>query len=122
MTSTTPTPSETKNNAPTLTPVFKAYCAAKENGDEAALRRVFSSDTIADLEKQMEADGMDSLVEFLSTDRVTTSNCEIRNEEIRGNEAIAEVRTEGMPNGAEILFVKEGGEWKMSTRLPEFSN
>ncbi|HSI88210.1 MAG TPA: hypothetical protein VK918_04085, partial [Pyrinomonadaceae bacterium] len=66
LTSTTPTPAETTNNAPTLTPVVKAYCAAMEKGDEAGLRRVFSSDTIADLQKQMAEDGEDSLVEFLS--------------------------------------------------------
>jgi hypothetical protein len=120
LTSTTPTPAETTNKAPTLTPVVKAYCEAMEKGDEAGLRRVFSSDTIADLEKQMAADGEDNLAEFLSGERVTTANCEARNEEIRGNEAVAELRTEGMPNGAQVLFVKEGNDWKLTTRMPNF--
>ena len=123
LTATTPTPAGKTNDAPTLTPVAEAYCAAKEKGDEAALRRVFDSDSLQDLEKQMDADGIDSLVEFLSLDRVTTANCELWNEKfIDDNQATAILRTESMPQGGEVLFVKEGGEWKMSTRLPEFSN
>ena len=34
----TPAPEQTTNNAPTLTPVFKAYCEAKVKNDEAGLR------------------------------------------------------------------------------------
>src|SRR5688572_25583489 len=42
----TPAAEQTTNNAPTLTPVYKAYCAAWVKKDEAALRKVYSSDTI----------------------------------------------------------------------------
>lgn len=113
----TPAPEQTRNNAPTLTPVYKAYCLAMEKQDEAAIRKVYSADTIKFLEGEAKADGV-SLMKYLSTDRVTTELCEVRNEEITGDTAIAEIRTAGMPNGIKIIFVKEGGEWKLTTRSP----
>jgi hypothetical protein len=59
-------------------------------------------------------------MEFLSTDKVTTAKCDIRNEEITGDSAVAEVTTAGMPNGGKIVFVKEGGEWKITNRVAGF--
>jgi hypothetical protein len=115
---TTPAPEQTTNNAPTLSPVFKAYCAAMEKKNEAAIRKVYSKDTLEDFEKDMKAEGSKTLVEYLSTDQVTTALCDIRNEVITGDTAIAEVKTAGMPNGAKIVFVKEGPEWKITNRSP----
>ena len=43
----------------------------------------------------------------------------MRNEQIEGNTGVAEVRTEGMPNGARIKFVKENGEWKVTNESPD---
>lgn len=117
---TTPTPASTLNAAPTLLPVFKAYCAAMEKKDEAAIRKVYAAETLADFEKVMKEDGLKSLNELLSTDQVTTALCEIRNEVITGDTAVAEVKTAGMPNGGKIVFVKEGGEWKLTNRVPGF--
>lgn len=116
LTATTPTPEETKNQAETITPVYKAYCAAMEKKDEAAIRKIYSQETLKMFEADMKADGIKSLVEFLSTDKVTTKLCEVRNEQIQGETAIAEVRAEGYPNGIKIKFVKENGEWKMTNQ------
>jgi hypothetical protein len=116
---TTPTPESTTNNAPTLTPVYKAYCAAWVKKDEAGLRKVYSSDTIADFEKSMKEDGIRSLVDFLSDDKASNELCEARNEKITGDTATAEVKTLGYPNGITVVFVKENGEWKLTNRRPE---
>lgn len=116
---TTPTPEATTNNAPTLTPVYKAYCAAWVKKDEAALRKVYSSDTIADFEKTMKEDGIRSLVDFLSDDKASNELCEARNEKITGDTATAEVKTLGYPNGITVVFIKENGEWKLTNRRPE---
>lgn len=113
------TPEPTVNNAPTLTPVYKAYCAAMEKKDEAAIRRVYSSDTIRDFEKKMKAMGIKSLMEYLEDDKASSSLCEVRNEKIEGDLATAEVRTTGYPNGLVAVFVKENGEWKLTNRRPE---
>lgn len=115
----TPTPEQTTNNAPTLAPVYKAYCAAWVKKDEAGLRKVYSSDTIKDFEKQMKEDGIKSLVEFLADDQASNELCEARNEKISGDTATAEVRTKGYPSGITVVFVKEGGEWKLTNRRPE---
>ena len=115
----TATPEATANNAPTLNPVYKAYCAAWEKKDEKALRAVYSSDTIKDFEQQMKEDNIRSLSEFLAEDNASTSLCEARNEKITGDTATAEVRTKGYPNGITVVFVKENGEWKLTNRRPE---
>lgn len=115
----TPTPEQTINNAPTLTPVYKAYCAAMVKKDEAALRRIYSSDTIAYFEKEMKADGVKSLLEYLSDDQVTNELCEVRNEQINGDRGVAEIRSKGYPNGIKVIFVKENGQWKLTNRSPE---
>ena len=114
----TPAPEQTSNNAPTLTPVFKAYCEAMEKKNEAGIRKVYSKDTLEEFEKDMKEEGSKSLVEYLSIDQVTTALCDIRNEVITGETAVAEVKTAGMPNGAKIVFVKEGNDWKITNRSP----
>lgn len=114
----TPAPEQTTNAAPTLKPVFSSYCAAMERKDEAGIRRVYSKDTIEIFEKEMKAEGSKTLAQYLSVDQVTTALCEIRNEVITGNEAVAEVKTAGMPNGAKVVFVKEGNDWKLTNRSP----
>ncbi len=117
---TTPTPAATTNNAPTLTPVYKAYCDAMVKKDESALRKVFSSDTIRGIEASIKQDAIKppTLVKYFEDEQVTNDLCEVRNEQINGNEAIAEVRTKGTPNGVLIVFVKEGADWKLTNRSP----
>lgn len=114
----TPVQEQTTNNAPTLTPVYRAYCAAMVKKDEAALRKLYSQDTIKYLESEMKADGEKSLIKYLEDDGVTNELCEVRNEQIQGESAVAEIRSEGYPNGIKVVFVKENGEWKLTNRQP----
>lgn len=106
------------NAAPTLTPVFKAYCDAWVKKDEAALRKVYSADTIKYFEAEMKAEKVKTLIKFLEDDAVTGKICEVRNEVITGDKAIAEIRADAYPNGIKIEFVKEDGEWKMTNKSP----
>lgn len=116
---TTPTPEQTTNNAPTLTPVYKAYCSAMEKNDEAALRKLYSQDTIKNFEEQMKDEGIKTLMKFLENEKVTNQLCEVRNEKINGDTAVAEIRATPYPNGIKVLFVKENGEWKLTNRDPD---
>lgn len=121
---TTKTPeTSTTNNAPTITPVVKSYCEALAKKDEAGLRKVFSSETLKYYETEMKAEGKKSMVEyFMQTESPNNKICEARNETIQGDTAIAEVRTDSMPNGAKYKFVKENGEWKMTNESPDFQS
>jgi hypothetical protein len=118
---TSKTPTEaTTNDAPTVAPVFKAYCDALTKKDEAALRKVYSQATLRSLEADMKAENEKSLVKYLEADRVSNKLCEVRNEKIEGDVGVAEVKTEGAPNGFKVKFVKENGEWKLTNESPEF--
>ena len=113
----------TTNEAPTLTPVYKAFCEAMNKKDEAALRKLLTKDTQAYWEKEMQSEEKKvPLVEYISeTEPIKDpSKCGVRNEKISGNTALAEIRNENVPNGFVIKFVKENGEWKITNQSPEF--
>ncbi|MFN0277630.1 MAG: nuclear transport factor 2 family protein [Pyrinomonadaceae bacterium] len=112
------TPEELKNNAPTLTPVFKAYCEAWKKNDEAALRKVYSQDTIKFFESQMKLEKIKTLIKYLEGDKVAGEPCEVINEKIDGDKAVARIRTDKYPNGIQVVFVKEEGEWRMTNKSP----
>jgi len=120
METTKATPEAVTNEAPTLKPVFKAYCDAMTKKDEAALRKVYSQATLKSLEADMKAENQKSLMKFLETEQVSNELCEVRNEKIEGDVGSAQVMTKGMPNGARLKFVKENGEWKLTTEIPDF--
>jgi hypothetical protein len=111
-------PEEVSNNAPTLTPIFKAYCEAWVKNDEAALRKVYSADTIKQFEGEMKEEKTKSLLKLLSADKVSGTPCEVRNEKITGDTATATIVSNKMPNGVKVVFVKENGEWKLTTKSP----
>ncbi len=115
---TTPTPAPMKNDAPTLTPVYLAYCEAMEKKDEAAVRAAYSSDTVKFFEQEAKADGI-AFMEYLFDDEASSKLCEVRNEEITGDTAVAEIRSASIKSWIRIVFVKEGGEWKLTNRSPD---
>ncbi len=111
----------TTNDAPTITPVVVAFYDALKRKDDAALRRVYSQATLKTLEADMKADEMNSLFEFITaTEIVPDQPFEVRNEQIQGNTAVAEIRGGSYPNGIRRIFVKENNEWKMTNDSPAF--
>ncbi len=117
---TQPTQDQVTNDAPTLTPLFKAYCDAKMKNDEAALRKVFTKDTIQSFEEQMKSDDIKTLVEFLEDEKVSDKRCEVKNEKITGDTAVAKIYIDSYPNGLDLHFEKENGEWKMTNKSPNY--
>ena len=89
-----------------------------EKKDEAALRKVFSTETLQYFAGEMKEDNVKTLVDLLSDEQVSSDLCEVRNEQINGDTGVAEVRTKGYPNGLKLVFVKENGEWKLTTKSP----
>ena len=111
----------TTNNAPTLTPVVMAFYEALKKKDEAALRKVYSQKTLKTMEADMKTDEINSFYEFITfSEQVPDRPFEVRNEQIQGDTAVAEIRGGSYPNGIRRIFVKENGEWKMTNDSPEF--
>ncbi|MCA1608080.1 MAG: hypothetical protein LC730_01285, partial [Acidobacteria bacterium] len=106
------------NNAPILTPVYQAYCAALAKKDDAGIRRAVDAETIKFWQDDMKEEGSKTIAEYLSGEQGATEQCEVRNEQITGDTAVAEVRSKAYPNGIKIVFVKESGQWKMTNRSP----
>ncbi len=120
--STTATPEiATTNDAPTLSPVVQAYYEALKNRDDAALRKVYSRETLKSLESDMKDEKQTSLVKFITElEPVPATPFELRNEKIDGDTAVARMSGGSYPNGIVIKFVKENGEWKMTNESPDF--
>ena len=59
-----------------------------------------------------------SLIKFLEDDKVSGTPCEVTNEVITGDSAVANIISNKYPNGIKIVFVKENGEWKITNRSP----
>lgn len=110
----------TTNNAPTLAPVVQNYYQALQKKDDQALKRIYSQATLKSLEADMKSEKKTSLVEFITElEPVPDKPFEVRNEQIQGDTAIAEMRGGSYPNGIKIKFVRENGEWKMTNESPD---
>jgi hypothetical protein len=114
----TATPSAVTNEAPTLTAVYQGFCDAYAKKDEAGIRKAWSAATLKQFEADMKADNIKTLVELLELD-APKGKCSVRNEVISGDTATAELVSGAYPNGMKVQFVKENGEWKMTTNLPK---
>ena len=121
---TTKTPeAATANAAPTLAPVVLAYYEALKAKNDAALQRVYSRETLKSLQADMKDEKKTSLAEFITeTEPAPDKPFEVRNEQIQGDSAIAEMRGGSYPNGIKVKFVKENGEWKLTNESPEFES
>ncbi|MBP9664532.1 MAG: nuclear transport factor 2 family protein [Pyrinomonadaceae bacterium] len=113
-------PEEVKNNAPTMTPVVKAYCDAWTKNDEGALRKVYSAASLKEFEADMKAEKAKRLIDFLKSDKITGKTCEASNEQITGDRAVVTFKADTYPTGIKLVFVKENGEWKLTNEMPDF--
>ncbi|MGI8813262.1 MAG: hypothetical protein ACR2IH_12160, partial [Pyrinomonadaceae bacterium] len=78
---TTPTPEATTNDAPTLTPVVRAFYDALKKKDDAALKQVLSQDFIARVQSDMKDENRKDMAAFMAElDRVPEKPVEVRNE------------------------------------------
>ena len=67
----------------------------------------------------MKTEKAKTLIKFLEdTDRVSGTPCDVTNEKINGDSAVAKIRSNRYPNGIDVVFVKENGEWKLTNRSP----
>lgn len=118
---TTPTPVPTVE-AVTLKPLIQSYCKALNGNDEAALQKLYSAASWKRLKSDATAEGEKTVVGYLNSSEPVGDECRVINEKIDGNAAEANVITESYagPNGIRWVFVKEGGDWKLTTESSDF--
>lgn len=115
----TPTP-ETVNEAPQLSAVVTAYCDAIRKKDDAALKQIYAAASYRQLEVLAKEESYASVAQYLNeTEPVGNEPCRTRNEQINGNNAIAEVTNESYPTGTRFQFVKENNQWKLTSESPD---
>jgi hypothetical protein len=111
------------NEAESLKPVVSAYYEALKKKDDAGLRKIYSAETLKTLEEDMKAEKKSSLSEYISElEPAPVQPFEVRNEEIKGEAGIAEIKGGAYVNWTKIKFVKEAGAWKMTDESPEFDS
>lgn len=109
----------TTNNAPTLAPVIKAYYAALQKKDDAALRKVLSQNFIKQMEADMKDEKKTSLAAFMAETEVFDTPVEVRNEAISGDKASAEIKGGTYVRWTKFNFVKENNEWKLTNEFDD---
>ena len=109
----------TTNDAPTIAPIVAAYYSALRSKNEAGLRDVLSAANIARLEAQLKEEGRKDFLEFVAETETMTPAVVVRNEQITGDKASAQLKGGVYSNWTTMIFVKEGGKWKWSGDSPD---
>ena len=108
----------TTNDAPTLAPVVHAYYDALKRKDSAAVRSVMEREFLQSTEEDMKAEKKIDIVAFLTEfDQLPENKMEVRNEKITGTTGVAEVKGGSYAGWRPIVFINEGGKWKISNRV-----
>jgi hypothetical protein len=105
------------NDAPTLGPAVNAYYDALRRKDAAGVKKLMGQEFLTTTEKQMKEEGKTDIVAFLTEfDKVPEQKMEARNEQINGNEGSVEVKGGSYVGWSKLIFVNEGGVWKITNR------
>ena len=108
----------TTNDAPTLAPVVHAYYDALKRKDSAGVRAVMEREFLQSTEADMKAEKKTDIIAFLTEfDKLPENKMEVRNERITGSTGVAEVKGGSYAGWRPIVFVNEGGKWKISNRV-----
>ncbi len=109
----------TTNEAPTLTPVVHGYYDGLKKKDAAGVRKVMAQEFIKSVETDMKDENKTDLVAFLTEfDKLPEGRMEVRNEQISGARGVAEIKGGTYTNWTPIVFLNEGGSWKISNEVP----
>ncbi len=121
---TTKTPEAIKtNDSENIKPIVLAYYEALKKKDDVGLRKIYSAETLKSLEADMKAQKQTSLSSYITElEPAPPQPFEVRNEEIKGDSAVAEIKGGAYVNWTKIKFVKENGVWKMTDESPEFDS
>ncbi len=109
----------TTNDAPTLAPVVHAYYDGLKKKDAAGVRKIMAQTFVEQTEAGMKDENKTDFVGFLTEyDKLPENKMEVRNEQLTGNKGVAEIKGGTYMNWTKIVFVNEGGAWKISNEVP----
>lgn len=110
----------TTNNAPTISPVVAAYYEALKTKNDAALKAVLTDAVIRDIEADMKEENRKDFAAFVAEyETMPKTPVEVRNEQITGNKATAEIKGGTYANWTAMVFVNDGGKWKWTGESPD---
>jgi hypothetical protein len=121
----TPVPSasvSTTNNAPTLTPVVQGFYEALKKKDEAGVKKYLSAAALKYWEDEGKTEKKTWLVYLSEDQEPVDEKREVRNEQIGGEKAVAEIKGGNLGVWTKIAFIKENGEWKFDSPKISFNN
>ena len=110
----------TTNNAPTISPVVAAYYEALKTKNDAALKAVLTDEVIRSIMADMEEENRTDFAAFVAEyETMPKTPVEVRNEQITGNKAVAEIKGGTYANWTPMVFVNDGGKWKWTGDSPD---
>lgn len=104
-----PSSSSPTTNPSTPTEVWKAYYAAKQKKDVAAMKKLMSRDRLSRITSDPSSVDDSTFLNLEAEGKIFSS--ETRNEQISGDQATVEIREPGY-GWHKSWFVKEDGSWK----------
>lgn len=108
------------NDAPTISPVVAAYYDALRTKNDAALKAVLTDDVIRSIEADMKEENRKDFAAFVAEyETMPKTPVEVRNEQITGNKATAEIKGGTYANWTAMVFVNDGGKWKWTGESPD---
>ena len=110
----------TSNNAPTLGPVINAYYDALKKKDSAGVKKLMGQEFLRSTEEGMKNESKTDIVAYLTEfDKLPADKMETRNEQINGNKGTIDIKGGAYPVWTKIIFVNEGGTWKVTNEVPK---
>ena len=112
----------TTNAAPTITPIVTGFYEALQKKDEAGAKKYLSNAAVKYWEDEAKLEKKPWLAYLTEMEDPINEKREVRNEQIDGNTAIAEIKGGSLGVWTKIKFVQENGAWKFAspTDSPEF--
>lgn len=105
----------TTNNAPTLAPIVQNFYESLNKKNEAGVKKYLSQAAQKYWETEAKAEKKTALAYLIEAEDPTGEEREVRNEQITGETAVAEIRGGSLGVWTPIKFVRENGEWKFAS-------
>lgn len=105
----------TVDNAPSLKQTIDSFYEALKKKDEAGTKKYLSAAALKYWEEEAKKEKKTWFVFLLENEDPVDEKREVRNEQIQGDKAIAQVKGGPLGVWTPVAFIKENGEWKFDS-------